>query len=37
MAVKLCGIPGVCHCAIQELVQQVMNSAKILTEALSGG
>lgn len=36
MAVKLCVIPGVCQCAIEELVQQVVDSANLLEEALLG-
>ena len=36
MAVKLCIIPGVCQCAVEELVQQVVDSANLLEEALSG-
>ena len=36
MAVKLCVIPGVCQCAVEELVQRVLCSANLLTEALSG-
>lgn len=36
MAVKLCVIPGVCQCAVEELVQRVVDSANLLEEALSG-